>query len=69
MQNGGLPNIEWLAAKQAAQMLGVSIWTLKDWRKPKKIYGPPFYRQNGRVRYARSDIENWLDKIRVDPAA
>ncbi len=67
MQNGVQSHIDWLAPKQAAAFLNVSIWTLRAWRKPRKERGPPFYRREGRILYARADIEEWLGKIRTVP--
>jgi len=41
--------------------------TLAAWRLHRK--GPPYIRIGSSVRYRRSDLDAWLDRNRVDPAA
>lgn len=57
-----------LGTKQAADFLGVTTKTLAVWRQ--KGYGPSFYQlPNKMIFYARSDIENWIERHRVETTA
>lgn len=48
---------------QAAEYMRVSCHTLRGWRSQKK---GPAYRKNGKaVRYAKKDLDSWLDGNRV----
>jgi len=47
-----------LPPKQAAEIIGKSVWWLAQARKRKRR-GPPFYRVGGRIVYQRSDLEAW----------
>ena len=49
---------DWLAPKQACEMLGVSIRTLEYWRQTG--YGPRFAKVGRKILYSRSAIEEWL---------
>lgn len=49
--------------QELANELGVSVHTLNTWRSRKK--GPRFVRIAGRIRYMRTDVEQWLaDEIK-----
>lgn len=52
-----------LNAAQAAELLGVSPGTLKNWRSQQK--GPAFYRL-GQIFYAKSDLETFVARSRTD---
>ena len=52
--NGGL-----LDPKAAAVFLGISPWTLAEWRVAGE--GPRFIKLGRLVRYAPSDLQIWLD--------
>lgn len=45
-----------------AQLLGVSVETVKGWRKRRR--GPVGYRVGGQVRFRASDVETWLQAQR-----
>jgi len=47
---------------EAARLLGLSARTLQKWRWNGR--GPKFLRLNGAVRYARSDLENFVASAR-----
>jgi excisionase family DNA binding protein len=46
--------------KQVAEMLGVPIGTLANWRYQAR--GPAFVKVGRHVRYRRSDVAAWIDR-------
>ncbi|TYO97045.1 helix-turn-helix domain-containing protein [Desulfallas thermosapovorans] len=50
---------ETIHAKEAAEMLGVSEWTIYDWARRKII---PHIKVGKRVLFRRSSILQWLDE-------
>lgn len=48
---------ELLTAKQVAERLQLSIWTLRNWRRDRK--GPKYLRLGRAVRYRLEDIIAW----------
>lgn len=50
--------MEYLTAKQVAQLLQMKDDTLYQWRRQGE--GPPFIKLGRTVRYARADVEAWL---------
>ena len=55
-----------LSEREAAEYLGRSPYTLRDWRE-KKI-GPPYYRLVGSIVYSKNELDAFLESCRVDPA-
>jgi predicted DNA-binding transcriptional regulator AlpA len=51
-----------LSEKEAAALLDVNPGTLKRWRSEGK---GPAYTKDGSVRYLRSDIDQYLERMRV----
>ncbi len=50
---------ELLTARQVAELLGVSLWTLRRWTRGGQ--GPPPHRIGPRaIRYSREDVDTWL---------
>lgn len=50
----------YLNSEQTAEYLGISVATLKNWRK--RGDGPPFIKVNARlIRYQQSDLDTWMD--------
>lgn len=50
--------MEWINAKQCAELLGVSTWTVYEWVKAEKI---PHYRVGEKlIRFNRLEVEEWL---------
>ena len=50
----------YLNSEQTAEYLGISVATLKNWRK--RGDGPPFIKVNARlIRYQQSDLDIWMD--------
>lgn len=47
--------ISWLTAREVADMLGVSEWTVRSWAR-RETAGPPFYRIGGSIRYDRDEV-------------
>lgn len=43
-----------------ARQIGVSASTLNSWRSRKK--GPKYIRIAGRIRYLKTDVQEWLEK-------
>ncbi|MGH4013153.1 MAG: helix-turn-helix transcriptional regulator [Pseudonocardiaceae bacterium] len=51
--------IELLTARQVAELLGVSLWTLRKWTRDG--LGPQPHRLGPRaIRYSREDVNAWL---------
>lgn len=44
---------------EVAELLNVSVHTLRGWRQKK--LGPPYAKVGGLVRYRRAEVEKWLD--------
>jgi predicted DNA-binding transcriptional regulator AlpA len=55
-----------LTAVEVAELLGVSVHTLSNWRH--KNVGPPHIKLVGAVRYSGADVEAWLASNAVDPS-
>jgi DNA-binding transcriptional MerR regulator len=53
---------------EAAQLLGVSVKTMRRWRH--EMTGPPYKKlgdgRNGRVVYSEADLVEWLESRTVD---
>ena len=59
-----------LTTEQVAAMIGVDPSTLRRWRTAEPVQGPPFIPISERVtKYRAEDVQRWLDRLRVDPAA
>jgi excisionase family DNA binding protein len=57
---------EILSEAEAAELLGVEVTTLANWRW--RRMGPRFVKVGRRVRYRRADVDAWFaDQVR-DPA-
>lgn len=66
MQTG--PDIEWITAKDVAELIGVSLFTVYSWAR--KGTGPGHYRVNGRsIRYDRAEVLAWREAQRQTPVA
>lgn len=48
-----------LTEREVASLLGVSHRTVQDWRR--RGVGPPFWKMGRSVRYATSDLQQWLE--------
>jgi hypothetical protein len=55
-----------LTEREAAQMLGCSVYALRAWRSRK--IGPPYYRVSTLIRYRISDLEEYLRSRQVTPS-
>lgn len=57
-----------LTPKEAAELLGVKVQTLTNWRHEKR--GPIYTRTRGRITYKLDDLEAFksASSVRVDPA-
>ena len=53
-----------ISSKAVAAMLGISHFTFSDWRTNRKRPVPPCYVINGRPRYIRSEVEEWIKQHR-----
>lgn len=52
--------------EKLAEELGVTTWTLTNWRKIGK--GPVYVRLDKRILYDRADVDTWLASRKVTPA-
>ena len=50
---------EWLTPGEAGEILRLAAGTLANWRVQGR--GPKFHRMGKRIRYARADVEAWLE--------
>lgn len=60
-----------LSTKEAADYIGFSPHTLRNWRKGRKrwtigLYGPKFGSIHGRIFYIPSDLDAWMELFRTD---
>jgi predicted DNA-binding transcriptional regulator AlpA len=55
-----------LTEQQAAEWLGLSVHTLRDWRWRKK--GPPWMQVSAKcIRYSVAAVQKWLDNQTCNP--
>ena len=47
-----------MTTRQVGEFLGISPYTLSDWRIQGR--GPRFHKFEGNVRYSRTDVDNYL---------
>lgn len=57
-----------LTSKQAAELIGYSHLTVRNWRQGKKTWepglrGPKFHSIHGRIVYKRADVLEWLARF------
>lgn len=51
-----------LTAVEMAEMSGLSVRTLRDYRSTRgRQYGPPFYKTGKQVSYSLNQVLDWLD--------
>ncbi|MDE0006560.1 MAG: helix-turn-helix domain-containing protein [Rhodospirillaceae bacterium] len=55
----------YLSTRQAAELLGLSPRTLERYRGAGE--GPPFMKMGRQVRYARVDLDDWMEEGRLPP--
>ena len=53
-----------LTPKEAAEIIGYSVHTLREWRQGKKRWqvglpGPRFYSIHGRIFYTKAALDDW----------
>lgn len=51
---------EMLSGVEVAQILGVSVWTLRRWRCEKNPRSPKFVRVSNRCKYRATDLEEYI---------
>ncbi len=56
-----------LNEKQAAKILCVAVQTLRNWRHQRR--GPIYLKLGRSVRYKYEDMENYIEKKRINPEA
>lgn len=54
-----------LNTAELAELLHASKRTVIRWRQER--IGPPWVRAGGKVLYRRSDVDQWLERRRVEP--
>lgn len=67
-KDAATPAAQHLDTAQAAEYLGVPKSTLEVWRS-RKAHALPYIKLGHRVRYARADLDAWLQSRRVGGAA
>ena len=60
MKPEDLDNVD---TKEAADILGVSPGTLRNWRSQK--IGPEYHKHNGWIRYTLDDLRRFMDETLV----
>jgi predicted DNA-binding transcriptional regulator AlpA len=63
-----VPESDWLTEKEAARECNLVPKTMRNWRAMNPPRGPAFHRLGRKIRYARSDIDAWVKRNRVEPA-
>lgn len=48
-----------LTTVEVSERTGIASQTLCNWRNI-GMYGPPYYKLGGAVRYDEDDVENWM---------
>jgi excisionase family DNA binding protein len=48
----------WLKAQEAAELLGISVWTLRHWVSARKI---TFVKKGRMVRFREEDLERFMN--------
>ena len=56
---------ELVNTQKAADLLGLSIHTLRQWRLLK--IGPPYIKQGTKVQYSTRDLAEWFERCRHTP--
>ena len=60
-----VPNASLLNPEAAAEFLGLSVTTLSSWRtRPPRGGGPTFIRCGRLIRYAQTDLADFIDRGR-----
>ena len=59
--------VDMLSTDQAAAFLGISVHTLRVWRRSKDRRGPRYFKRGNLVRYRREDLRRFVDQAIVDP--
>lgn len=57
--------IQSLDEKRAAKILGMAVQTLRNWRHQRR--GPVYVKLGRSVRYQMDDLENYIQKQKIDP--
>ena len=51
-----------LTAAEVAEMSGLSVATLRDYRSTRgRRFGPPFYKDGKQISYSMNEVIAWLD--------
>jgi predicted DNA-binding transcriptional regulator AlpA len=66
VQGGRLSQEPLLSEQEVADLLGVSLRTLRHWRLDLN-YGPPTVRIGRFPRYRRQDVDRWIEEQREHP--
>ena len=56
------PTREIMNIPQAAEYLGQTAGTLRQWVRLRKV---PFYKVNGSIKFRKSKIDKWIDRNEV----
>ena len=58
-------SLDYLDSEAASKYIGVSRRAVESWRQ--RGIGPPYHKVGRLVRYTASDIDAWLESVRVVP--
>jgi nitrogen PTS system EIIA component len=53
---------EIMNVREAAEFLGQSEWTLREWVRMRKV---PFSKVNGAIKFRKSKLDRWIDRCEV----
>jgi excisionase family DNA binding protein len=56
--NGAAAVREYMDVKQAAEYLGQSVYTLREWVRERKV---PHTKLNGAIKFRKSKLDRWAD--------
>ena len=56
------PTREIMSVPQAAEYLGQTEGTLRQWVRKRKV---PFYKVNGSIKFRKSKLDRWIDRGEV----
>ncbi len=56
------PTREVMNIPQAAEYLGQTELTLRDWVRKRKV---PFYKVNGSIKFRKTKLDKWIDRNEI----
>lgn len=56
------PEREIMSVSQAAEYLGQSEHTIREWVRMRKV---PYFKVNGAIKFRKTKLDRWIDKCEV----